>query len=539
MEYATNLDYLFNYTTPSNDKPYNVDLLLYNYSDTAASFSTNLPLNGKYFVSLNSISLKYEDAESVNLWSSEVSFDKERTNRKFESKSSTASGTCPTLTGSSSSISSTMSSSLDSSTVFLGDIDKNDINVSLGVDTTLSSTNATKKEIANFIDTRIRSLSKNLMNKPIYKNKELNTLFSNVSHTEFDTYLSEINTAIGVVYLKKAYSKLVETQTQQTSVPSGISDADRFAVEEGDRIRLSAITNLRVINVGWKLEPLLDDLRIASKVTLYSIITKLPSYSASTFIKGFASRDNMTPTGTSKGYYYLYRTLMYDYFRIDKKVFYEDDAKIDLFARKLIIDLFIKCCYPLIHYDLIDVLMKHYTNVGDFVNARFALLAKCIFTYNIVNELVTSMDTADVSEVIKVEFTTHLTSYIKKNNSGDFHSDKSTDQKIKDIVIELHKLSNKVISTSDTTDLLSDAIEKNQLSMRNIVDAIEGRKKAVQMKYLEFYILVGVIVLVIVTCGVLYFLEIYDIGLIIAASIVVLVLAYKLILLIISFVTKN
>ena len=541
MVYASNLDYLFNYTTPNKNKPYNVDLYLYNYSDTATTFATNLPL-GNYYTAVASVDVEYEDAQTVDAFSTSVSSEM-NTARKFFNptvqSAASAASSCPSLGTTNPTAPTTGSgTTFDSSKVFLGDIEKTDINVKINSNSSTVNTNETKIDIVNMVNSRVSLLSKNLLKKPSYVNKQLNSLFGTVSHAEFDNYLSEINTAIGIVYMKKVYEKIAATQ-KETDIPSGISDEDRAMVEEGDRIRLSAIANLRVINVGYKLEPLLSALREASKKTLYAIITKLPNYSANTFIKGFSSRANMTPTGTYKGYYYLYRGLMYDYFRIDKKVLYEEDNKVDLYSRKLLVDMFIKCCYPLIHFDLIDVLMNRYTGVGDFVNARFALLAKCLFTYNVLNELVTSLDSTKVPTSISMDFTSNLTEYIKRNNNGDINSTKSTEEKLKEIVIELHELSNKVVTNSDHTDILGVAISKNQLAMRNISDAIESRKDGIKWKYLEFYILIGIVILLISACGVLYFLEKYDVGIIIAGTTLVLILTYKVIMLIMSFITKN
>ena len=541
MGYASNLDYLFNYTTSDTKKPYNVDLYLYNYCDTATTFATNLPLVD-YFTAITSVDIEYEDATVIDGYVGSLKLDID-TNRNIRNPTAStvagATGTCPSLgTSTSTSSNSGSSTSIDTTKVFLGDIDKMDINVKINASTATSNVKEIKLKLVNMVDSRVSLLSKQLKNKPSYKNKQLNLSFGTVSHAEFDNYLSEINKAIGIVYLKTIYDKISASQ-KESDVPAGISEENKGKMEEGDRIRLSAIANLRAINVSYKIEPLLSDLIDASKKSLYMIISKLPNLSANTLIKGFSNRSSMTSTASYKGYYYLYRSLMYDYFRIDKKVFYEEDDKVDLYARKLLVDMFIKCCYPMIHYHLIDVLMSKYTSTGDFVNARFALLAKCLFTYNVLNSLVTSLDSTEVKSSISVDFTSNLTLYIQRNNKGDINSDKSTDEKLKEIIIDLHELSNKVVSNSDHTEILSQAISKNQLAMRNISDSIESRKDAVKWKYLEFYILIGIIILLIGTCGLLYFLEKYDVGIIVAGTALVLILTYKLIMLIMSFITKN
>lgn len=544
--YATDLDYLFNFSNrdTKNPKPYTVDPYLYNYTTDAATFNSVIPMSGGansyYYVGILSVGLTYESAASVDAIVGPVSFDANSTTRKFFNPTTlSASPTnlpaiCNTQPSSSSSVA--PPSTPQSSDGFDGDIEHNDILITINPTTDPVKINTTKKDIVKLIKERsvaYNDLSQRLSTPPSSTNPNAN----NISHTQFDSYLNDINKSISTVYLKQAYKYIVENEKETPILPS--YDTSRVdTIQEADRIRLTGIGNLKIINIAWKLEPLMADLRAASKKTLYTIVTKSTSLDSKTFIQGFASRYSMA-NGSSKGYYYMYRTLMLDFFKLDKKLVFEEDGRVDMYSRKLLIDLFIKCCYPLIHYDLIDILMVRYTEKGDFVNARFALLAKCLFTFNIVNELVTTMPDGDVDVSIKTQFSTNLTAYIKRNNQGDLNSDKSTKEKIKEIVIDLHNMSNNVVSNSDHMELLKSAIKTNQLSMRNVSAAIEERKGDVTKKYIEFWSLIATMIILIASCGLLYFIEKYDIGLIVASSTVVSILAYKMILLIISLIMKN
>jgi len=545
--YATDLDYLFNFTNrnTNNPKPYTVDPYLYNYTTDATTFNSVIPMSGGansyYYVGILSVGLTYESAASVDAITGPVSFDSNSTTRKFFNPT-TQTATPSTLPAICQQQTSTGSSTVappstpQSSEGFNGDIEHNDILVTINPTTDATKINATKLAIVRLIKERsvaYNDLSQRLSTPPSSTNPNAN----NISHTQFDSYLNDINKSVSTVYLKEAYKHILETQ-KETDIPATADTTQIDTIQEADRIRLTGIGNLKIINIGWKLEPLMADLRAASKKTIYTIITKSSTLDSKTFIQGFASRYSMA-NGSAKGYYYLYRTLMLDFFKLDKKLVFEEDGKVDMYSRKLLIDLFIKCCYPLIHYDLIDILMVRYTQKGDFVNARFALLAKCLFTYNIVNELVTTMADADVDVTIKTQFSTNISAYIKRNNQGDLNSDKSTKEKIKEIIIDLHNMSNNVVSNSDHMELLKSAIKTNQLSMRNVSAAIEERRGDVRNKYVEFYVLIAIMIILIAACGLLYFIEKYDIGLIVASSTVVTILAYKMILLIISLIMKN
>lgn len=551
---AANFEYLYNFSNSNVSRPYNVDTYLYDYTADSTTFDNNLPL-ADYFLALQSAKLEYEQAADVDAAASDVSYDSDATSRRFfaTSMNTLKKGTTNTCLPPAANNATRASAARDvfSTEEFNGDIERTDINVKVVESRNNVDIYATLGEVVNSMHSRISILGKSLQ-KATKSTSTLNDMFKSNKHTEFDMYLNEINTAIGVVYFKKLYAEIVESQ-KPTRVPfpgDNISEEEAMindAVAEADRIRLSAIGNLQVINVPWKFDPLLQLVKRAAKKTLYTIIVNMPSFSASKIGKGVSSRKNMTPPSTAASYYYLFRTLMVQYLAIDKTLIYEDDNKIDLFTRKLVVDMFIKSCYPLIHYDMVDILMKRYIELGDFVNARFGLLAKSLFTFNMVNTIVslvtslTSGMTPDTPIVIHSsvsrDVANNILDYIKRNNyNGD---GVSSDEKLKDIVTELHELSNSVVENSQYLEVIQNAIRQNQLAMRTLIDGNIAKRKEVAAKFTEFYILIAIILVTIVACGVLYFLEYHDIGAMVAGAVLVGIIVYKLVLLIIRFITKN
>ena len=532
--YATELDYLYNFTNTDVRKPYKVDDLLFNYSDTTTNFASILPLI-TYYVKITSVNLSYQDAADVDAL---TGVDKRSF---FNPKTQTSiSVNLPSICQNLNIDASTNNQpvvNINTTNIFTGDIDRTDINVVIETTNDNNSVIEFKIKVINNIHQRISYLGKTLLKKPSYTSKTLQTLFGSLSHLEFDNYLYEINTAVATVYFRETFEK-ISTNEVETVLPLGLTEEQVLSIEEGDRIRLTAIANLRLISVPWKFDPLMLTMRHASLKTLYHIINNTPSFKASEFIRAYSSRNAMT-NGDFIKFYYRYRTLMYDYFKIDKSIIHEEDNKIDLFMRKLLVDIYIKACYPLIHYDMIDILMKRYMSYGDFVNARFALLAKCLFSFQLVNELITGVPDNNIPNTIRVDFSTNIIAYIQRNNRGDINSTGTTEDKLKQIVTDLHEMSNSVVDNSSFMRILGQAIQQNQLSMRSLITALEEQKKDLQKYYLEYYIVISLLLILILVCGLLYYFEIYEYGMITAVVFFICVLLYKLVMMIMSFIQNN
>lgn len=536
------MNYLFNTTASSNDnKAYYLDTYLYNYTDTdTTTFNNNLAIND-YFVKLSGASLAYEDVQDVDLLAATV--NQSNVPRTFYNRTSNQTVTLGDCKSYSVNV---LVSRSNNGTVyagpsyFNGDIEMFDINVTLASSIASIDVANIKSNIAYEIDKRVSTLGSSLTVKENYRAwAGSNTLvFGHASHEEFNEYLYEINTTNAGVYLKDAYTIIAETE-KETPIVSGWTAEQVQSARQGDMIRLSALANLKVLHVPWKRDPLVKALCDASKKTLKDIVTKYSNSTVLDFdnarrlIQAFRSRTDLTST-TYRTYYYLYRSLMIDKFVIDKSIVYETDSKIEMFMRKLLVDLYIKCCYPLIHYDLITMLQDRYTAIGDFVNARLAILAKCIFTYNMVRAVISNIPEAPVS--LSTEFLSNVVAYIGKMNRGE---SASMDDNLLKIIKDLHTMSNDVASSYTAMDDYKKAITQNQLTMRSLLAAIESRKKDVAKRYIEFYVVVVLLFILIGTVGVLYFLERYNYGIIATGVVIVAIALFQLVKLIVSFVKKN
>lgn len=416
---------------------------------------------------------------------------------------------------------------------FNGDIDRVDIN--LNITTTDAGQAAIAQQIMTKLKQRIDLLGQIISGKRGSTYNFATNFGDTGTHEEFAEYMMEINRTIGSFFFETVYDKV--STTQQTRPISGLDPKQRRAQEDADRIRLTAIANLKSLLVPWRFEPLMQALRRASVRSMEWAMDKDARFNPDTFISGFSNRAAMSAPLTKKHYYKL-RSLMYDYFIMDKTITQEDDRNILLFMKKLLVDIYIKTCYPLLHYDLLNMLMIRYVRQGNFINARFALVAKCVLTCVLVMRVNTLANNATVTPTAD-SITNNIITYIRRNNNGDITSTDSADQQMNNILRNLHKLSNSVAKDSNDMVLLQKAIADNQLTMRTVSAAIENRKKDIEAKVIEFWIVFSILIITIVACAVLYFFDLADIGLMVAAGVLGITLIFQLVMLIAAFVKNN
>lgn len=546
-DYITTLDYLYQQPGQSNmsatAKPaYFVDQLLHDYVNTPTSFQTNLPID-YYFYDITNVEMVLQNGTIVD--QTLVNSSTGTRPRIFSSPTATtsSSSTCTTSAASAGSTTTPTIEDVSIPTTERIDVDAYDVKINVTNSTTITPSNI--NQLASYINERVSLFGNYLKGtNSSTNNSSLNDILNTSTHKEVNEYMSEINNTISTYMFRTAYTIFSnkDAYSKPSSPVANETVAQQQVRTENDRIKIGAVTNIRSLMVPWKLDPLIRSLRENSKTTMYAIFEKFQKspgtkQEAKNFIKAFSSRNDMVNNTNYKKYYYQLRTEMIATYRIPSDVYYENDKQIDYFMRKILIDFYIKMCYPLIHYDFIDTLMMRYIKLGDFVNARFALLAKCIFTLNMVAAITTAG--TDIPSPVSTDINTNINAYIERNNKGDISYPGTTNEKLKDIVIELHELSNKVTDNSQKGEILKDAIRNNQLTMRSLSQANIDKEAEVQAKFIEFVVILVVLGLVIVACAVLLFFDKVDIAAMVAAGFLAIVLCYKAVLMIIDFIKKN
>lgn len=533
-DYAAGLEYLFNSSGTTNNsnvqKAYYIDNLVYNYAGDDNLFNANLPLD-LYLMKITSAAIQYEKSSDVdnqlaksmaNSTLQPLVPNRGSYNQSVNITTTDACGQRQSTTITTAQAPSEVVT-VEVDPIKAADIENYDINLAM-----TTNGKADINNIITYVNYRIDTLGKKLFPTTSTANK-----FTGASHANFESYISEITASIAHLYF---YGAALMINKDETKTFDTMTFDQKAVIMDSDRIRVSAITNILNMLVPWKFEPLIGSLRTMSREVLFTIATNIGIDKSEDFIKGFSNRANMT-NGPYKQYYYMFKNMMIQKYSVDKNILVENDNRVDLFMRKLLIDIYIKTCYPLIHYDFIDTLMKKYVSLGDFVNARFALLAKCMFTYRFVRKLLESATNVPTS--ISVDFPTNMLEYLKRNNGQGIGSTTSTAQNLKEIIADLHKMSNNVSEASRKTEILKTAITDNQLSMRTLITAINEKRARHRLYVIEFYIVLSMLILVIVSCSVLYFMDLVDIGTLVAGCFLAVVLVYKAIMMIIGFIRRN
>lgn len=224
------------------------------------------------------------------------------------------------------------------------------------------------------------------------------------------------------------------------------------------------------------------------------------------------------------------------------------------YFNKLVTDIYIKTSYPLLQYQFISSMMKQYMEKGDFVNTRLALFAKVNLILYIVSVLslviqnfdangaytnVNQNELASISTLLN-DIMNKLNKYIENMNKIDMTSpNANSDDEIAKIVQRLHEMSNEVKNDSKHIQYIQQNIESSRLAIRNVIYNLTIIEKKRKNKMIEFWIAFSILLLLIVSCITLLFIEKEDIVLYITGLTVFLVLLYKLVLNIISIVKKN
>lgn len=531
--YKTDLDKLYN-----DKKVYNIDRVLANYINDETSFNSALPLVD-YFVGVSAITFAYQLNVDVDRYLRQVGgLPVSNAPKTFLATngnavlSMAAPASCP---GSPSAPGAPPAAPADviRAATFNGDPDTNDIIINVLENKTEAMVISTKNVLLNNLTKNIQTIAKSLLGGTAYSSANFTNRLQTASHEDFNLYLSEINSTISYSYFDAARIILPDAETDVSSVTDATEKAN---IKEADRIRISAVRGFKSL-YGNKYLLLRGALRDVSRKALEHITMELPMDKSQEFLSAFANRANMEARAAHPEHYLLLRTTMVDLLEISSDMYYSSDPKIMMFMRKMLVDLYIKTCYPLIHFDYMDILLKKYTAMGDFVNARVALLAKVLFTYNVVNTLVGSI--SDVPPEISTDLTTNLYNYIRRNNRGDIQATGNREDRIKDIVLELHDMSNKVVSTSYMNELLSKAIQGNQLTLRslNANHVVSSGKTGKQT--VIFWVLFSFLLLEIVAISVLLYLEMYNGAALLAGLYITAILLMKIIQWIMSALRKN
>ena len=208
---------------------------------------------------------------------------------------------------------------------------------------------------------------------------------------------------------------------------------------------------------------------------------------------------NITYGGFSVKLYFKLRLLMTEYIDVSS-IFRTTNMEDVKYFKKVVVDMFIKACYPYVHILFLKGFCESYIERGDFVNARLTLLAMVCYLFNTLDIIQSSAPpsiTLGYQGQLNSIFTM-LSNYINKSNKVNVGSNRSAEEEVADIVKELHTLSDDVTSKNVYIQKLKKAIKENQLIMRNILFNIEVKRKEFKWAMREFLIVLVLIVIFVI-----------------------------------------
>lgn len=227
------------------------------------------------------------------------------------------------------------------------------------------------------------------------------------------------------------------------------------------------------------------------------------------------------------------------------------DESLLLYLNKVVSDLYIKTCFPLIHYNFLDSMVEKYGKIGDFVNVRLALLAKVLFTHSFINYILNLLpvptlvsggsglsvpEINELSSIIKSKLA-YIEQYLTLLNNIDVTSTPGKNA-MQNIITSLHTLSNKVVTQSKDINVLQKDIEHSQLSLRNLITNVNNAKEIYYKTVVSFRVQMFFIISIFIACTLLLVLKpnyvFYLVG-----FLILLIVVIKIVAAIKYFIYKN
>lgn len=276
--------------------------------------------------------------------------------------------------------------------------------------------------------------------------------------------------------------------------------------------------------------------------SLLGILLELPQISTD-----IMTDFNNTNGSFSRPLYYQLRTSMGNELVISTSIIPDQEDYVWMYIKKIVSDIFIRTCYPMIHYLFIDAMMKRYSKQGDYVNIRLALLAKVFYIFYFVDYIqqniylpdnsLSSDDRALYGQTID-QIKTKLNDYLTSLNNIDITS-KPGQNALANIITSLHTLSGDVVDKSQQIDYIKKNIVDNQQALRNIIANVDIVRDQYNYQSTEFWIVLTILLIVVIASGVLLFLNMPQYVIYISGAVLIVVLVIKIVQLINSFITKN
>jgi hypothetical protein len=216
-----------------------------------------------------------------------------------------------------------------------------------------------------------------------------------------------------------------------------------------------------------------------------------------------------------------------------------------MYFKKLVVDMFLKSCYPLVHMVYMQALMEKYASSGDYINVRIIILATVFYVFYCIKYLESNINrTMPPANMIQpgteeagiTNILTKIKNYLENNNKINLTSNDSANDEMKKIVVGLHDLSRDVTGQNRNIQITSEQIKENQITMRNIIFNIEVKRKEFGKARNEFIFALVLLIVFTIVNVLLLVLGLPDYVFYLSGFFGVIIIFYLIVMMIIRFV---
>lgn len=218
------------------------------------------------------------------------------------------------------------------------------------------------------------------------------------------------------------------------------------------------------------------------------------------------------------------------------------------YYKKLVVDMFLKSSYPMVHMIYMQAIMEKYATSGDYTNVRIIILSMVFYVFYFLKYLYSlstngqqgsagSYNIVPAHDAALNTVFTKIKTYIQNNNKLDLKNDAtSANDELKRIIVSLHTLSRDVTGQNKSIQMTSEQIKENQVTMRNIIFNIEVKRKDFKKASAEYIFALTLVILLVLINSVLLLVGLADYVFYLSGFFGVAVVLYLIISIIIRFV---
>lgn len=235
-------------------------------------------------------------------------------------------------------------------------------------------------------------------------------------------------------------------------------------------------------NSDNKIFTIFDDLTKTFYKIAFNILSKKTVEIKSNLLSDFTSDIE---NGYKGSFYYLIRSKLIENIKFRSETINITNMEEIVFLKKILCDLYLKTCIPIIHYTFVEILADIYNESGDYVNSRLAVLAKIFISVNLINVLLKD-STEDLINLKR--YRDNILTYLSKISSINERN----------VLTSVKELSKKTNETSKTINDIKEELSDNQKVLRTILSNIKSHNSNLFWNNIFLYFIIFLTLLILI-----------------------------------------